>query len=68
VVEAVGDVVGEELLASAELVVGSAGLGNNWRRLPPAGCLQRKTTTGELPLPGFVSRRRGQVLGAVGAW
>jgi hypothetical protein len=66
VVEAIIEVVGEELLGDAELVVGSMGSENNRRRLPPVGCSQRKTTVGELPLLSFVSRHGGQVLGAGG--
>jgi hypothetical protein len=65
VVEAAGEVVEDELLGGAEL---AAGLGNNQRRLPPVGCSRRKMTAGELPLPSFANRRRGQVLGAGGVW
>jgi hypothetical protein len=43
VVKAAREVVGEELLGGAKLVVGS---GNNRRRLPPAGCSWRKTGAG----------------------
>jgi hypothetical protein len=57
VVVAAGEVVGEGLLGDTELVEGSVGSGNNWRRLLPVGCSRRKTTTGELPLPDFSSRR-----------
>jgi hypothetical protein len=60
VVGVAGEVVGEGLLGDVELVVGSAGSGNNQRRLPMVGCSQRKMTVGELPLPGFASRRRGK--------
>jgi hypothetical protein len=56
VVRAAEEVVGEGLLGDTELVVGSAGSGNNWRRLLPVGCSRRKTTVGELPLPGFSSQ------------
>jgi hypothetical protein len=45
VVEAAGEVVGEELLSDAELVIGSAGSQNNWRRLPPMACSRRKMTS-----------------------
>jgi hypothetical protein len=38
VVEVAGEVVGEELLGSAELAVGSVRWGNNWRRLPLVRC------------------------------
>jgi hypothetical protein len=62
----VGEVVGEELLGGAELAARLAGSGNNWRRLPLVGCSQKKMTAGELPLPSFTSRRRGQVLDAGG--
>jgi hypothetical protein len=64
VVEAAGEVVGEDLLGGKELMVGS---GNNRRRLPPVGCSQRKMTAGELLLPSFISRRHGQVLDTGGA-
>jgi hypothetical protein len=67
VVEAIGEVVREELLGDVELVAGSMGSRNNWRRLPPVGCSQRKMTARKLPLPYFVSWRRWQVLGAGGA-
>jgi hypothetical protein len=67
VVEVAEEVVGEEFLGSMELVVGSVGSGSNRRRLPSAGCSQRKTTVRELPLPSFARRRRGQALGAGGA-
>jgi hypothetical protein len=56
VVGAVEEVVGEGLLGDTELVVGSVVSGNNWRRLLPVGCSRRKTTAGELPLPGFSSQ------------
>jgi hypothetical protein len=68
VVEAAGEMVGGgggELLGSVELAAGS---GSNWMRLPPMGCSQRKRMAAELPLPGFASRHRGQVLGAGGVW
>jgi hypothetical protein len=67
VVEAAREVVREELLGSTELVAGSAGWGNNRRRLPPVRCLQRRTTAGEIPWPGYASRCYGQALGAGGA-
>jgi hypothetical protein len=47
VVKAAGEVVGKELLDNTELTVGSAGWGNNRRRLPLASCSQRKMTAGE---------------------
>jgi hypothetical protein len=47
VVEAAGEVVGEELLGGVELAAGSAGWGNNRRRLPLARCSWRKMTAGE---------------------
>jgi hypothetical protein len=66
VAEAVGEVVGEELLGGAELTAGSMGWGNNRRRLPSARSSRRKTTAGEIPWP-VASRRCGQALGAGGA-
>jgi hypothetical protein len=68
VVEAVGEAVGEELLGGTELAAGSAGWGNNRRRLPLVRCSWRKTTAGEVPWPSFASRRCEQALGAGGAW
>jgi hypothetical protein len=62
-----GEVVGEELLAGAELVARSAGWENNRRRLPLVRSSQRKTTAGEVPSPGFANRCYGQALGAGGA-
>jgi hypothetical protein len=56
-------VVGEELLGSAKLAVGS---GNNQKWLSLVGSSWRKTMTGELMLPDFASRHRGQVLSAGG--
>jgi hypothetical protein len=67
VVEEAREVVGEELLGTAELVVGSVGLGNNRRRLPLVGCSWRNMTAGEPPFPGFASQRCVQVLGVGGA-
>jgi hypothetical protein len=60
VVGAAGEVVREGLLGDVELVVGSAGSGNNQRRLPMVGCSQRKMTVGELLLPDFASRHHGK--------
>jgi hypothetical protein len=55
VVKVTGEVVGEDLLSGVELVVGSAGWGNNQRRLLPVRCSQRKVTVGEIPWPSFAS-------------
>jgi hypothetical protein len=52
VVEAAREVVGEELLGGAELVVGSR---NNRRRLPPAGCSWWKTTMGNSRCPASLA-------------
>jgi hypothetical protein len=43
VVEAAGEVVGEELLRGAELTAGLVEWGTNSRRLPPVRCSRRKT-------------------------
>jgi hypothetical protein len=59
VVEAVGEVVGEELLSGTEL---AAGWGNNQRRLPPMRCSQRKTTTGESYFPASLAGAAGRFL------
>jgi hypothetical protein len=59
VVEAVGEVVGEELLSGTELAVG---WGNNRRRLPPMRCSQRKTTTGESCFPASLASAAGRFL------
>jgi hypothetical protein len=56
-------VVKEDLLGSAELAVR---LGNNQKWLSLVGSSWRKTMTGELMLPDFASRHRGQVLSAGG--
>jgi hypothetical protein len=66
VVKVTGEVVGEDLLSGVELVVGSAGWGNNQRRLLPVRCSQRKVTVGEIPWPSFASWRCGQALGVGG--
>jgi hypothetical protein len=52
-VKAAREVVREDLLGGAELVAGSVGSGNNWRRLPLAGCSRKKAMTGELLVLGF---------------
>jgi hypothetical protein len=59
VVEAVGEVVGEELLSGTEL---AAGWGNNRRRLPSMRCSQRKTTTGESCFPTSLAGAAGRFL------
>jgi hypothetical protein len=66
VVEAAREVVRDELFVDADLIVGLAGSGNNRRRLPPMGCLRRKTTAGELPLPGLVAGAVGRFLAQEG--
>jgi hypothetical protein len=65
--EVAGEVVEEELRGGAELTAGSAGWGNNQRGLPPVRCSWRKMMAGEIPWPGFVSRRCRQALGVGGA-
>jgi hypothetical protein len=62
VVEAAGEVVGEELLGSVELAMGSAGWGNNRRRLPPVRCSHRKTTAGESHCPASLAGATGKLL------
>jgi hypothetical protein len=55
VVGAAGEVVGEELLAGAELTTGSTEWGNDRRRLPLARCSQRKMTVGESDGPAWLA-------------
>jgi hypothetical protein len=62
VVEAVREVVGEELLGGAKLATGSARWGNNQRRLPPAWCSRRKTTAGKSHGPTSLAGVAGRLL------
>jgi hypothetical protein len=62
VVEAAREVVGEELLGSAELTVALVGWGNNRRRLPPVRCSWRKTMTGESRYPASLAGAMGRFL------
>jgi hypothetical protein len=50
VVEAVGEVVGEELHGDAELTVGSVGWGNNQRTLPCGELLMGEDDGGGNPV------------------
>jgi hypothetical protein len=62
VVEAAGEVVGEELLRGAELTTGLVGWGTNRRRLPPVRCSRRKTTAGESCCPASLAVPAGRHL------
>jgi hypothetical protein len=62
VVEAAEEVVGEELLCGAELVVGSAGWGKNRRRLLRVRCSQRKMMMGGIPLSSSLAGAVGRFL------
>jgi hypothetical protein len=62
VVEVVEEEVGEELLGGAELAAGSTGWRNKRRRLPPARCSRRKTTTGKSRGPASLAGTAGRLL------
>jgi hypothetical protein len=62
VVEVVEEEVGEELLGGAELVAGSAGCKNTWRRLPPVRCSGRKTMAGKSRGPALLASAAGRLL------
>jgi hypothetical protein len=55
-------VVREELAGGAELSTGSAGWEINWRRLPPARTLWRKTMVGEPRCPVSLADAAGRLL------
>jgi hypothetical protein len=62
VVKVVEEVVGEELLGSAELAAGSAGWGNNQSGLPPVTRTQRKMTAGTSRGPASLASAAGKFL------
>jgi hypothetical protein len=55
-------VVREKLLGGAELAVGSAGLGNKQRRLPPAWSSRGKMTVGKSRGPASLASATGRLL------
>jgi hypothetical protein len=62
VVKVAEEVVGEELLGSAELATGSAGWGNNRSGLPPVTRSWRKMTAGKSRGPTSLASVAGKFL------
>jgi hypothetical protein len=56
------EVVGEKLLGSAELAVGSVGWGDDRSGLPPVRGSLRKTTVGKSRGPGSLAGAAGRLL------